>query len=59
MFGTGTAVTITHVSAFGLGDEMFELPAVADRAISIQLKNKLEAIKRGVSKTDHNWIVKA
>ena len=59
MFGTGTAVTITHVSAFGLGDETFELPAVAERKISIQLKNELEAIKRGVSKTNHDWIVKA
>jgi len=57
MFGTGTAVTITHVSAFGLGTELFELPPVTERHISIQLKKDLEAIKRGVKSTDHDWIV--
>ena len=59
MFGTGTAVTITHVSAFGLADEIFELPPVEDRNISIQLKNELEAIKRGVKPSNHDWVVKA
>lgn len=58
MFGTGTAVTITHVSAFGLGTELFELPPVAERSISIQLKKELEDIKRGVKITNHDWIVK-
>ncbi|MFT6746839.1 MAG: branched-chain amino acid aminotransferase [Glaciecola sp.] len=59
MFGTGTAVTITHVSAFGLEDEIFELPPVEERSISIQLKKELEAIKRGAKTTNHDWIVKA
>lgn len=57
MFGTGTAVTITHVSAFGLGSELFELPPVAERKISIQLKKELEGIKRGAIKSNHEWIV--
>ncbi len=59
MFGTGTAVTITHVSAFGFNGKTYELPAVSERKISMELKNTLEGIKRGTKSCNHDWIVKA
>lgn len=58
MFGTGTAVTITHVSAFGHEGEIYELPAMEERSISNTLKKELEAIKRGATSTSHDWIVR-
>lgn len=47
MFGTGTAVTITHISGFGRKGTDYELPPVSERKISSHLKKELEAIKRG------------
>lgn len=58
MFGTGTAVTITHVSAFGFEGELFELPDVSQRKMSMALKQELEAIKHGAKPTKHDWVIK-
>ena len=58
MFGTGTAVTITHISEFGRNGINYKLPPVNERPISLKLKKDLEAIKRGSLKVKHDWIIK-
>tara|TARA_B100000795_G_scaffold258900_1_gene233396 strand:+ start:2281 stop:3342 length:1062 start_codon:yes stop_codon:yes gene_type:complete len=58
MFGTGTAVTITHISGFGRKGVDYMLPPVSERTISLKLKEDLEAIKRGILDEKHNWVVK-
>jgi branched-chain amino acid aminotransferase len=57
MFGTGTAVTITHIAKFGLDGTNYELPPSQDRKISNHIKSVLEKIKRGEEKDIHNWVV--
>ena len=57
MFGTGTAVTITHISGFGRKGVDYELPPVSERKISSHLKNELEAIKRNKKDSHPEWLV--
>ncbi|MFL2582042.1 MAG: branched-chain amino acid aminotransferase [Flavobacteriales bacterium] len=57
MFGTGTAVTITHISGFGRKGIDYELPPVSERKISSHLKKELEAIKRGKKDNYPEWLV--
>tara|TARA_Y100000766_G_scaffold213453_1_gene185073 strand:+ start:514 stop:1578 length:1065 start_codon:yes stop_codon:yes gene_type:complete len=57
MFGTGTAVTITHISGFGRKGVDFDLPPVSERKISTHLKNELEAIKRNKQNNYPQWLV--
>ena len=57
MFGTGTAVTITHISGFGRKGVDYELPPVSERKISSHLKNELEAIKRNKKDSHPDWLV--
>ncbi len=57
MFGTGTAVTITHISGFGRNGIDYELPPVSERRISTHLKNELEAIKRNQNHSHKEWLV--
>lgn len=58
MFGTGTAVTITHIKAFSFEGTTYELPPNETRTISTDLKNRLEALKRGNTEDKYGWIVK-
>ena len=57
MFGTGTAVTITHISGFGRKGVDYELPPVSERKISSHLKKELEAIKRNKKDSHPDWLV--
>ncbi len=57
MFGTGTAVTITHISGFGRKGTDYELPPVSERKISSHLKKELEAIKRNKKDNYRDWLV--
>lgn len=57
MFGTGTAVTITHVSGFGRNGVDYELPPVSERKISKHLKAELEALKRNQRDSHPEWLV--
>tara|TARA_Y100000589_G_scaffold224678_1_gene212232 strand:- start:4371 stop:5435 length:1065 start_codon:yes stop_codon:yes gene_type:complete len=57
MFGTGTAVTITHISGFGRKGVDFDLPPLSERKISTHLKNELEAIKRNKQNNYPQWLV--
>ena len=57
MFGTGTAVTITHISGFGRKGVDYELPPVSERKISTHLKSELEAIKRNKKDSHPEWLI--
>jgi branched-chain amino acid aminotransferase len=57
MFGTGTAVTITHISGFGRKGIDYELPPVSERKVSTHLKSELEGIKRNKQNNYPHWIV--
>jgi branched-chain amino acid aminotransferase len=57
MFGTGTAVTITHISGFGRKGIDYELPPVSERKISTHLKSELEGIKRNKQNNYPQWLV--
>ncbi len=57
MFGTGTAVTITHISGFGRKGVDYELPPVSERKISTHLKSELEGIKRNKQNNYPQWLV--
>lgn len=57
MFGTGTAVTITHISGFGRKGVDYELPPVSERKISKHLKEELEALKRNQRDSHPEWLV--
>jgi branched-chain amino acid aminotransferase len=57
MFGTGTAVTITHISGFGRKGVDYELPSVSERKISSHLKSELEGIKRNKQNNYPQWLV--
>ena len=57
MFGTGTAVTITHISGFGRKGIDYELPPVSERQVSTHLKSELEGIKRNKQNNYPHWIV--
>ena len=57
MFGTGTAVTITHISGFGRNGIDYELPPVSERKISTHLKSELEGIKRNKQNNYPQWLV--
>ncbi len=57
MFGTGTAVTITHISGFGRKGIDYDLPPVSERKISSHLKKELEAIKRNKKDSHPEWLV--
>ncbi|NNF01379.1 MAG: branched-chain amino acid aminotransferase [Bacteroidia bacterium] len=56
MFGTGTAATVSHISHVGFRDEVFELPSINNREVSIRIKNTLDLIKRGLHEDTFGWI---
>ena len=57
-FGAGTAATITHISAIGYRGKHYELPGIATRHLSTQIKAELEGIKRGAVADRHGWIMR-
>ncbi|NQY08069.1 MAG: branched-chain amino acid aminotransferase [Flavobacteriales bacterium] len=57
-FGTGTAVTITHIKTIGFNGTDYELPAIDTREKSLKMLSQLEAIKLGKGEDPHNWVVK-
>ena len=40
-FGAGTAATIAHFSVIGVGDEVYELPPIESRSLSLRIKKYL------------------
>jgi len=58
MFGTGTAATIAHISAFGFEGKDYELPSVEGRIFSNRVAAELDNIKKGKAEDKHGWMVK-
>jgi len=54
-FGSGTAASISPISAIGWNGKEVELPAVADRKVSNWLYKQLEGIKKGEIEDVNNW----
>lgn len=58
VFGTGTAATIAQVASITYNEERFELPPIAERALSNELAQEIQDIKRGRTADTRNWISK-
>lgn len=54
-FGTGTAATITHISAINIKGKEYQLPEVSRRKISNQLNQTLVDIKLGNIPDKYAW----
>ncbi len=57
-FGIGTAATIAPIAKIGFRDEIFELPPVEGRNISLRIKNSLDNIKQGKEPDTFGWCLK-
>ena len=55
VFGAGTAAVVAPVSAIGVDDELYQLPAYHQQSIMFQLKKKLEAIRTGHDADMYGW----
>lgn len=58
VFGTGTAATIAQVASITYNEERFELPPITDRALSNELAQEIQGIKRGRITDTRGWIYK-
>ncbi|MFN4911545.1 MAG: branched-chain amino acid aminotransferase [Flavobacteriales bacterium] len=54
-FGAGTAATLAHIAVIGYEDEVFHLPALESRELSLRIKNHLDAIKLGEAEDSFGW----
>lgn len=57
-FGIGTAATIAPIAKVGFRDEIFELPPVEGREVSLRIKNSLDNIKQGKEPDTFGWCLK-
>lgn len=57
-FGTGTAATITHISAINYQGEDFILPPSESRELSLKLNKTLNDIKLGKAEDKFGWVYK-
>ncbi len=55
-FGAGTAATIAHFSVIGFGDEIYELPPIESRSLSLRIKKYLEELKSGNIQDNFDWV---
>jgi branched-chain amino acid aminotransferase len=54
-FGAGTAAVVAPVSTIHINGIDHHLPVIKDNAIMFQLKNKMEAIRKGQDEDKHGW----
>ncbi|MFT7345404.1 MAG: branched-chain amino acid aminotransferase [Lentimonas sp.] len=57
-FGAGTAATIAHISHIGYRDELFELPSIESRSLSIKIKETLVGMKSGEAPDPFGWCLR-
>jgi branched-chain amino acid aminotransferase len=57
-FGAGTAATIAPISKIGYKDELYELPSLESRELSIKIKAYLSDLKKGIIEDEMNWCVR-
>ncbi|HPE98446.1 MAG: branched-chain amino acid aminotransferase [Chitinophagales bacterium] len=55
-FGTGTAATVAPIGEIGYKDEVFTLPPVDERPVSIWLANEMRNLRKGHIPDTHNWL---
>jgi branched-chain amino acid aminotransferase len=55
-FGTGTAVTLSHIKRIQYGREDLLLPPIEARTVGPALRERLLAIAAGVAPDPHGWI---
>ena len=56
-FGAGTAATIAPISKIGYKGELFDLPSLESRELSMKIKAYLSDVKRGEVEDEMNWCV--
>lgn len=56
-FGCGTAATIAHIAAIADGDEVYELPAVENRAFSNKLSKHFTDLKKFRVEDPNSWMI--
>lgn len=54
-FGAGTAATIAHIQRIGFRDEIFTLPSIESRELSLEIKKRLDDMKSGVGEDPFGW----
>lgn len=57
-FGAGTAATIAPIAKIGYRGEIYELPSMESRTLSVKIKNYLSDVKCGRVEDVMNWCVK-
>jgi branched-chain amino acid aminotransferase len=57
-FGAGTAATIAPIAVVGHNDDIYTLPEISQRELSIKILKRLNEIRTGVSSDPYNWTVK-
>ncbi len=54
-FGAGTAAVVSPISIIHINDTDYQLPAVEANSIQLQMKNKLDKIRKGIESDTHGW----
>jgi branched-chain amino acid aminotransferase len=54
-FGAGTAAVVAPIAIINIDGQDYKLPEYSGKSIMNQLKNKLNAIRRGIEKDVHGW----
>lgn len=54
-FGAGTAATLAHIAVIGYEDEIFTLPSLESRTLSMRIKDHLDALKVGKVEDHFGW----
>ncbi|OQP58468.1 branched-chain amino acid aminotransferase [Niastella populi] len=54
-FGAGTAAVVAPIATIHINGIDHHLPVIKDNAIMFQLKNKMEAIRKGQDEDKHGW----
>ncbi|TAH27697.1 MAG: branched-chain amino acid aminotransferase [Cytophagales bacterium] len=57
-FGTGTAATITHISAISYNGNEIALPEISTRTLSTKIAQELSDIRLGKTEDRFNWVYK-
>jgi branched-chain amino acid aminotransferase len=57
-FGAGTAATIAPIAKIGFRGDLFELPPLESRELSIKIKAYLSDLKSGKIEDEMNWCVR-
>ena len=57
-FGAGTAAVVSHISELQYGEQLMQLPPVAQRKIGPMLKQYIDGLRVGKVEDTHGWLVR-